>query len=332
MNRPAVDLVRFRLAATWRNRRNGYLTVVVLTGLVAGLAMASVAAARRTQSSYPVFLASTRPGNLQVTSALDNPLFNGGVGYNPGIVQKIRALPHVESVASGPGLDLEALRADGAPINIAYLPISAGNAMGSIGGEGFTLDRLAVVAGVLPPQSSTDEFVTLPATARAYGFHVGQRVRMGVYTNAQTESSRFGSPRLVPHQIVTMRLVGLVRPAETVVADDIDQTTELGYFTSAFTQRYLSCCVNYTGTSVRVPSQYVHQTIAAISALLPKGIPLVSAGGLTQSIAKAERAIRPESIALGVFGGIAGLAAVLILAQLIGRQLRLRADEFAVLR
>ena len=40
-------------------------------------------------------------------------------------------------------------------------------------------------------------------------------------------------------------------------------------------------------------------------------------------VAKAERAIKPESIALGVFGIIAALAALLIAAQVIGRQTRL---------
>jgi ABC-type antimicrobial peptide transport system permease subunit len=48
--------------------------------------------------------------------------------------------------------------------------------------------------------------------------------------------------------------------------------------------------------------------------------------------AKAERAIRPEAIALGVFGVIAGLAALLIAGQAIGRQFRLRADDLPVLR
>jgi hypothetical protein len=333
VNGPAIGLVRFRLSATWRRRRGGYLTVAVLVGLLGGLALGSLAAARRTQSSYPVFLASTHPGNIEVITALNNPFFNGGIGYNAAIIARIRALPHVESVASGSGIDLEPLKRDGAPINISYLPISGGNAQGSVGGEAFSLDRLAVLAGRLPPQSSTDEFVTLPSAARAYGFHLGEMIRMGVYTNAETKSAKFGSPSLRPHRVVTMKLVGLVQPAQTLVADDIDQTTELGYFTPAFTQRYLSCCVNYTGTSVLVPTRYVVQTSAAISRLLPKGGgTLVNTDANAGSVAKAERALKPESIALGAFGGITGLAAVLILAQLIGRQLRLGTDESNVLR
>lgn len=43
---------RFTLSSRW----GGYLSVAVLIGLVGGLAMGAVAAARRTQSSFPAFL------------------------------------------------------------------------------------------------------------------------------------------------------------------------------------------------------------------------------------------------------------------------------------
>ena len=53
---------------------------------------------------------------------------------------------------------------------------------------------------------------------------------------------------------------------------------------------------------------------------------------MSVTIAKAERAIKPESIALGAFGGIVALAALLIAGQLIGRQLRLGTGETATMR
>jgi hypothetical protein len=64
--------------------------------------------------------------------------------------------------------------------------------------------------------------------------------------------------------------------------------------------------------------------------VLPPGFPAPAFTSLV--VAKAERAIKPESIALGVFGGIATLAALLIAAQLIGRQVRLGADDVGTLR
>src|ERR1039457_1261782 len=61
---PGVAWYRFRSA--FGRRWGGYLSVVLLIGLVGGIAMAAVAAGRRTQSSYPTFLASTNPSDMTV--------------------------------------------------------------------------------------------------------------------------------------------------------------------------------------------------------------------------------------------------------------------------
>jgi purine nucleoside phosphorylase len=54
----------YRLRATLARQLTSYLTVVLLIGLIGGVGMASLAGARRTQSSYPQFLASTNPSDL----------------------------------------------------------------------------------------------------------------------------------------------------------------------------------------------------------------------------------------------------------------------------
>ena len=48
--------------------------MALLIGLTGGTAMASIEAGRRTQSSYPTFLASTNPSDLTVS------VFNPGTG------------------------------------------------------------------------------------------------------------------------------------------------------------------------------------------------------------------------------------------------------------
>ena len=130
-----------------------------------------------------------------------------------------------------------------------------------------------------------------------------------------------------------MKLVGLGVPPTTVVRDDVDVVTEMGYFTPKLTDQFLGCCVNFTNTAIQVqnPSD-IGSVEAAIARATPKGGPATFAAAAIDSVAKAERAIKPQSIALGVFGGIAGLATLLIVGQLIGRQLRLRAAELDVLR
>ena len=63
-----LTVARYRFGATFRRRWGGYLAIALLIGLVGGVAMGSIAAARRTQSSYPAFLASTNASDLTMST------------------------------------------------------------------------------------------------------------------------------------------------------------------------------------------------------------------------------------------------------------------------
>src|SRR6202011_2669391 len=136
-----------------------------------------------------------------------------------------------------------------------------------------------------------------------------------------------------PHQRIDAKLVGIVVTNSSILQDDVDagSSSPLMLFTPALTQPLLGCCVNYTVTGVRVdrPANVaaVQHEIAAVS---PAGLPTPTAN--TETPAKVERAIRPDAIALAVFGAIAALAALVIGAQVAGRQLRLADTDRAVLR
>ena len=79
-----MPVVWYRFAATFGRRRSGYLTLVLLIGLIGGVAMGSVAAARRTQSSYATFLAATNPSDLGLS------------GQGPNLTAKLARLPGVQ--------------------------------------------------------------------------------------------------------------------------------------------------------------------------------------------------------------------------------------------
>ena len=66
------------------------------------------------------------------------------------------------------------------------------------------------------------------------------------------------------------------------------------------------------------------------AALPPLSFPLLLRTSIVAT--KVQRAIKPESIALGVFGAISALAMLLIAGQALGRQLRLGADDLDPLR
>ena len=160
------SLLRFsgyRFRSTFRGRRGGYLALLLLVGLVGGVAMGSIAAARRTQSSFPTFLASTNPSDMSLGPRLYNPSLGYDTGYNASLVHAISRLPHVKQAKSFAGLNAYQLRPNGSP-NTAIND----NIVGSVDGEYFTQNRVTVVRGRMANPNRPDEMV-MSAGARHSG-------------------------------------------------------------------------------------------------------------------------------------------------------------------
>ncbi|HEY2689344.1 MAG TPA: hypothetical protein VGJ50_12940, partial [Streptosporangiaceae bacterium] len=62
----ASRVARYRLRAAARRDWAGYLAIVLIVGVLGGVAMASVAAARRTQSAFARILAASNPSDLDI--------------------------------------------------------------------------------------------------------------------------------------------------------------------------------------------------------------------------------------------------------------------------
>jgi hypothetical protein len=332
MKSQVLRVAWYRLRTTFAGRWGSYLSVILLAGLVGGVAMGAIAAARRTQSSFPAYLASTNPSDFGAATAVLNPLIGSKVGYNPSLLRTIAHLPHLKKVESAVGLDVLALGSNGAPFNLAGAPPQAGIGLGSVNDYGFDLDRPTVVQGRMADPRRADEMVMQTEVAQAAHLRVGARVLFGIYTNAQTQLPGFGTTSVPPYRKIEVTLTGTIVEARSLVEDDVDNSTSLAYFTPAFTRQFLACCTNYTQTGIQVAGgrRYLNDVNAELQQVLPKAFPAPLVGSTV--IDKAERAIKPESIALGVFGGIAALAALLIAAQVIGRQTRLGVDDVRTLR
>jgi hypothetical protein len=135
--RPVLRIARYRFRATLGHCWGGYLAVVLLVGLVGGVAMASIAAARRTQSSFSVFLASTNPSDLSVPTFGDS----ASGSYSATLTTKIARLREVKHVEAWISVNAAPLRPDGAPIldHLAQIYTAA-----SVDGLYFNQDRMAV--------------------------------------------------------------------------------------------------------------------------------------------------------------------------------------------
>ena len=195
----------YRFEATFRRRFGGYLAIALLIGLVGGIAMASIAAARRTQSSYPAFLKSTNASELTMSTygVTNNSAANN---YSPQLSQVIAHLPEVKLVESWVGVAVVPLEHDGAPnLNPSI------NAAGSVDGLYFDEDRATPVVGRMADPDRADEFVTTALGARTMGWHVDQVIPMGLYSANQFGLPGFGTPAVAPLRRIDMKLVGTRR-------------------------------------------------------------------------------------------------------------------------
>lgn len=309
----------FRFRATFGRRWGGLLAVVLLLGLVGGLAMGAVAGARRTESSFPAFLASTNPSDLTVLET------SGGLN----LLGTMSRLPHVQHVRSAVFVNALPLGSNGAPV--AGSNSSAGGVfpLGSVDGLFFDQDRVSVIRGRMADPRRADEAVMSADAARVLGIRVGQTGRLGFYTNAESNSPAYGTRAVVPVRTVDVKLVGIVVFPNEVVRDDVDRFPTYVLYTPALTRQILGCCASGLLQGLQL-DRGSHDTVAVEREIGRTAFNVSSVASTIE--AKAERAIKPEGIALGVFGAITALAALLIVGQIVGRQLRVGSDDLEVLR
>ena len=183
--------------------------------------------------------------------------------------------------------------------------------------------------------SRDNEIVMSAGAAAEEGLRIGSGLRVAFYTTAQVNSAFAGNPPDKPHLVITLRLVGIIEfDAQIVQDDDAALGDQLAVITPALTRRLESCCAYYSYVSLQLDGGTRHEA-AVLSAIKKITPPLGQVGGAQTSaplVAKAERTIRPEAVAFGVFGLITALAALVISGQVISRLVRRDAADGAILR
>ncbi len=322
----------YRFRATFGSEASYFLSVILLVGLLGGLSMGAVAAARSTESSPADFAARENLPQLYVLDGVVNPAIGLDSAYNPALLRTLSHLPHVERVESTVELNMGPLSSRDRP-----LPASSGVAgVASVNGLDYDEDPLAITEGRMANPHKADEFVLDARTAKAFGYHVGEEVPVGWLSNAQTQSGNLSPNQAIPaDQRARVTLVGISGAQATSLFEDQDEasTESLELFTPALTDKLLACCSNdmLSALNLQDGEKYLTATETEVRRALPKCLPFVYIQ-MRDRLATADATLRPESIALCVFGGIAGIAALLIAAQVISRRARLRAPDLDIIR
>ena len=283
--------------------------------------MAAVAGARRTQSSYPTFMASTNPSDLTIS-------YFDGVAP-PEMIAAISKLPHVKRIASMKLFAGLPVGPDGAP-RIDVIPEIDGFA--STDGLMSAVDRPTIVAGRMADPTNVDEIVMTEAAAAVLGMRLGQTIPFGFYTLDQLTSPGFGSASVAPTLRINAKLVGIMVVNNQVVQDDVDRLPATMLFTPALAHAAANEAVNTIfGLQLDHGARDVPATEQAFIDALPG--PSNYDFHVTSRIeAQVDRTIKPEAIALGLFGAIAAAVALLVAVQAISRRLQSGADDRLALR
>jgi hypothetical protein len=322
----------YRFRATFRRQWGGYVSLMLLIALLGGLSMASLAGARRTDSSYPTYVASTNPETTQIFAGFDDPQLGSKTGYDPNVIRAIGHLPGVEQSAVSVGFDgninLEGVKGLHPHSLTGETPPTV------IGGsEYLTIDRATLTSGHWFNPRRPDEAVVDAQAAREMGVHVGSVIQVPFYSDQETASPTYNGP---PYAFPKITIVGIVVINSTVIEDEINALgSSVVLMSPALTTQLETCCSYYSGVAVRLRGGYA--SVGSFRAEAEKIDPIAKlgiggGGNVNQALAKGQREIKPEAIALGVFGLIAGAATLLIGGLTIGRMMRSGAAEMRTLQ
>jgi hypothetical protein len=330
--RHTIAYAWYRFRSTARSELSYFLSVILLVGAVGGLSLGAFEVARSTESSFTDFAASSHVPQLFVFDGVINPSIGLDSAYNPRLLRTLAHLPGVERVESTVELNMGPLSPGGKPLPANVSPV----AEASVAGLDFNEDPIGIAQGRMLDPRQANEVVIDAHSARTLGYHVGEEIPVGWLTNKQAYSGNLPANEAVPvGQETTVKLVGTSAGQATTLFQDQDSSNgqTLMLFTPALTNKLLACCSNamLSALTLREGDRHLSAVEAEVKRVLPKGLPFVYVESAAIS-ATADATLRPETIALSVFGAITGIAALLIAGQVVSRRVRLRAPDLDIAR
>jgi ABC-type lipoprotein release transport system permease subunit len=302
-------LARADVRSHWRR----YAGIAVLVALMCGLSLFSIAGARRTQSSYPRYLARTRASTMSVTSSI----------FDPNQTDAIAKLPEVEQSRTYVGINAFGL------VNGRPEQTRAAEPTGTSDGRFFDQDEFVATHGRRPAPTRLTEIAVNEHAASEFGYHVGDHIEFGLYDLRQLTPAFFKSPT-PPQATVTATIVGIGVFPDEVLQDESDRTARV-LFTPAFTRAYARYrTYSVQGLILRHGDRDVAAVKRRVTQLLPPGA--VEFRVTSVDLFHAQQAVRPLSVALSAFGIITGFAGLVLVVQALARVLRVQRADRAVVR
>jgi hypothetical protein len=319
-------------ATAWRSWR-AVLAVALIGGLLGAVALAAVAGARRTASAYGRYLTSIKASDAFVN--VPGVLPGTSVAYPLTLISR---LPGVTAGAAYLGLA-------GNPvihgkIDDSFLTNSLTGSYAGPGftGDGFGQDRITVLAGRPPRAGSTNQIALTPGIAHTFGVGVGGHVTYQLYRqNPQTG-------QVYPARRDTFLVTGIV-DLPPVLTDQSD-AEDGGILPPSATRRLLASDefawvgVRLSRGAAGIPA--LQRELATLAGTIERQIDRTThqqLPGLTFNInrsditrSQVQQAIRPQAVALTIFGAFAALAMLVLVGQGLAQLLSRSGPDVAAMR
>jgi hypothetical protein len=312
----------YAAGATWRRSWRMALLVALMGGLLGSVALGALAAARRTDSAYGRYLRSANDSDVMVD--VPGPLLP--------VLKEVMRVPGALSSAAWIGLNAEPV------INGKVDPAFQTDALtGSLDGEFYRQDKLTVIAGKLPPASSTDKIILTPQMAATFHLAVGDHMTWQFYR----VPTRNGLPEDVPARPAGRPtfVVAAIADVSPALVDTFDNV-EAAILPPAATTRYLNGEWQFGWASLRltrgdagVPE--LRQQLSALATAVRRQTHFpVSFTIRRLAVIKheAQQAIEPQAVALALLGGLAGVALLALMTQGLAQLLARSAPDAPALR
>ena len=286
----------------FRRRWRSWLILVVLIAVVGGLALAAVAAGRRTASAFPRFVA---------THGYDVYIFNNHPV--PGLAR----LPGVASVTSivVPGY--------GQPTCACTHAINPSNFyVNELTPSG--LDRVVKLRlGRMPDPSSPDEVLASFTLEQDYGIHIGSSLRVPFYSSSQRAAINSSGQVAPSGPTLTLHVVGI---AAAELEFPSGQSPEYDLFTTPAFAR----AVNHRTLEASVYLVRLRHGAADLPRFAAGVNPLhvVYVSNQDTSAQAVAESIHPQAVGWWILAALTILAGLAVIGQGLGRQSVVESEEY----
>ena len=320
----ALACCRSVVRGSWRQAT----ALALVAGLLGGVALGAVAGARRTATAYGRYLTFIKASDVFVNV--------------PGTLPGMSATRPVTLISSLPGVVSHA-----AYIGLNGLPVVHGkvddsfldnSVNGSLDGEYFRQDRVTVLAGTLPPPESATTVVLTPGIAKTFGTGVGGTVSY-LFRPLDAQGQPAGRPFVRSYRVAA---IVEVSPALVDESDQADGSLLPPGATRQLLAEYFYAWIGLRLARGTAGIGELQQQLSVLAADLQRqerqathrdaSAPTFSVNRSDVIRNQVQQAIRPEAVALSMFGALAALAMLVLVGQGLAQLLSRSGTDVAVLR